>query len=198
MNSKLEQKKLGQKLLKKINVNELPNHIAIIMDGNGRWAKMRNLPRIFGHRQGIKSVREVIEGCTELGIKILTLYAFSTENWQRPKTEIRFLMRLLYNYLKREAEELHKKNIKLTTIGDITKLPENVQSEIEHIKNVTKNNSGLILNLALNYGGRSEIIESIKKLVKSKKEINEQDYLTRIYLSELQVNYESQIFYYGR
>ena len=185
MNSKLEQKKLGQKLLKKINVNELPNHIAIIMDGNGRWAKMRNLPRIFGHRQGIKSVREVIEGCTELGIKILTLYAFSTENWQRPKTEIRFLMRLLYNYLKREAEELHKKNIKLTTIGDITKLPENVQSEIEHIKNVTKNNSGLILNLALNYGGRSEIIESIKKLVKSKKEINEQNLSEFMYTSGL-------------
>jgi undecaprenyl diphosphate synthase len=185
MNSKLEQKKLGQKLLKKINVNELPNHIAIIMDGNGRWAKMRNLPRTFGHRQGIKSVREVIEGCTELGIKILTLYAFSTENWQRPKTEIRFLMRLLYNYLKREAEELHKKNIKLTTIGDITKLPENVQSEIEHIKNVTKNNSGLILNLALNYGGRSEIIESIKKLVKSKKEINEQNLSEFMYTSGL-------------
>lgn len=153
-----------RELLKEIDYTNLPKHIAIIMDGSGRWAKKRHLPRINGHIAGMKSVRGVVEGCHEIGVKVLTLYAFSAENWQRPKIEVKLLMKLLYRYLHRELNQLIKNNIKLATIGDIHKLPENIQNEISRVSKLTSNNDKMILNLALNYGSRQEIVSAVKKL----------------------------------
>ncbi|GAI04631.1 unnamed protein product, partial [marine sediment metagenome] len=132
---------------------------------NGRWAKKRHLPRIGGHRAGMKSIRSTVEGCREIGIGILTLYAFSTENWQRPKMEVNLLMKLLYQYLRAELNRLKKKNIKLTVIGNIHELPKNVQQEIFRVVELTSNNDKMILNLALNYGARQEIVDAVKKLL---------------------------------
>ncbi|MBP7791470.1 MAG: isoprenyl transferase [Candidatus Goldbacteria bacterium] len=146
------------------NFKKIPEHIAIIMDGNGRWAKKRNLPRIFGHREGAVSVREITEACAEIGIKYLTLYAFSTENWKRPKSEIKFLMNLLDEYLTKEEKTLIKNDIKLDTIGDVLKLPKNVQIKIKKVKKITRNNKKMTLILALNYGARSEIIRATKRI----------------------------------
>jgi undecaprenyl diphosphate synthase len=143
---------------------EIPVHIAIIMDGNGRWAKKRNLPRIFGHREGAKSVREITTACAELGVKYLTLYAFSTENWKRPENEIKFLFNLLDDYLVKERKTLIKNNIKFRVIGDIKKLPSNIIKKIVYNERITKNNTGLNLILALNYGTRSEIINAVNKI----------------------------------
>jgi len=143
---------------------EIPVHIAIIMDGNGRWAKKRNLPRIFGHREGAKSVREITTACAELGVKYLTLYAFSTENWKRPENEIKFLFNLLDDYLVKERKTLIKNNIKFRVIGDIKKLPSNIIKKIVYNERITKNNTGLNLILALNYGARSEIINAVNKI----------------------------------
>lgn len=147
-----------------IKFKKIPKHLAIIMDGNGRWAKKRNLPRIFGHKEGAKSVREITEACAEIGIKYLTLYAFSTENWKRPKNEINFLMKLLYDYLTNEEETLIKNDIKFETIGDISKLPVNIQKKIEEVKKNTENCKRMTLILALNYGSRSEITNAVKKI----------------------------------
>jgi undecaprenyl diphosphate synthase len=154
-------------ILKKIDKKKLPVHVAIIMDGNGRWAKQRNLPRAYGHKRGIDSVREMIEGCIEAGVKYLTLYAFSTENWSRPKTEINVLMKLLQHYLRKELADLQKNNVKLTTIGDINKLPEFALKELNKVKQVTGNNSKLIVALALNYGSRQEITDAVNTLIAS-------------------------------
>jgi undecaprenyl diphosphate synthase len=143
---------------------EIPVHIAIIMDGNGRWAKKRNLPRIFGHREGAKSVREITTACAELGVKYLTLYAFSTENWKRPENEIKFLFNLLDDYLVKERKTLVKNNIKFRVIGDIKKLPSKIIKKIVYNERITKNNTGLNLILALNYGARSEIINAVNKI----------------------------------
>lgn len=144
----------------------VPQHIAIIMDGNGRWAEARGLPRAFGHREGVKRVKEIVKAAQELGIKVLTIFAFSTENWNRPKEEIDMLMRFLENYLKSSAKDLKKKNIRLNVIGRRDRIPARLTKEIEHTIKSTKNNSGFILNLALDYGGRFEIINAVKSIAK--------------------------------
>jgi undecaprenyl diphosphate synthase len=149
-----------------LNSMNIPKHIAIIMDGNGRWAKERNLPRTFGHRAGIESIREIVKECSKLGVKYLTLYAFSTENWKRPTEEVNALMKLLVEYLKNEFKELHSNNVVINSIGNISKLPEVCQRELATAYENTKNNTGLILNLALNYGGRDDIINAFKKMHK--------------------------------
>jgi undecaprenyl diphosphate synthase len=147
-----------------IDKSNMPKHIAIIMDGNGRWAKERNLPRTFGHRAGIEAIREVVRECSKLGIRYLTLYAFSTENWKRPTDEVNGLMKLLVEYLRNEFNELHANHVVINSIGDISKLPAICQDELKHAYELTKNNTGLVLNLALNYGGRDELIHAFKKL----------------------------------
>ena len=153
-----------ERLVNKIDFSRLPRHIAIIMDGNGRWAKERNLPRIRGHEEGIKSVKEVVETCARLGIKYLTLYAFSKENWKRPKSEVNALWKLLENYLKNEDKILVKNNLSLKMIGQLESLPKSVQEELKRVMNLTKNNDRMYIILALNYGGRTEIIDAVKKL----------------------------------
>lgn len=147
-----------------IDIKRLPKHIAIIMDGNGRWAKLRNQPRVFGHREGAKSVRKVVEAATRLGINNLTLYAFSTENWNRPKHEIKTLMKLLVSALKRELGLMKKNNIRLNAIGHIDMMPENVQHELQEVLDETKTNTGLVLTLALSYGARQEIQRAIQEI----------------------------------
>ena len=142
----------------------LPEHIAIIMDGNGRWAKQRSLPRIAGHREGINSVREITRVCGEIGIKHLTLYTFSTENWERPQTEVSALMKLLLNTIRKEVKNLHENNVKLTTIGAFEDLPESARTGIKEGMELTKNNTGLNLNLALSYGSRQEVLQATKKI----------------------------------
>ena len=144
---------------------KLPRHIAIIMDGNGRWAQQRHLPRIMGHRKGIETVREVVRECRQLGIEVLTLYAFSTENWRRPKAEIRALMALLKKFIRSETRELHQNNIKVNMIGDLGKLPEDVMPFVQEIMDATRGNTGMILNLALSYSGRDEIIRAMRRLL---------------------------------
>ncbi|MDF1697064.1 MAG: isoprenyl transferase [Saprospiraceae bacterium] len=153
-----------------IDKNKLPSHIAVIMDGNGRWAKMHGKPRVFGHKNGVKSVREVSEAAAELGIKYLTLYAFSTENWSRPAIEIAALMGLLVETIRKEVSTLNENNIKLISIGDISKLPaKSYKALLEGIEK-TKNNTGLTLILALNYSSRWEITNTVKKLAHEVKE----------------------------
>jgi undecaprenyl diphosphate synthase len=142
----------------------LPKHIAIIMDGNGRWAEKRSLTRIAGHQRGIKRAIEVIRSCRQLGIEVLTLYAFSTENWNRPQKEIKTLMRLLKRFLISEGEELLRNNIRLNTIGSVEDLPKEVYGILNELMNSTKNNDGMVLNAALSYSGRSEIIYAIRKV----------------------------------
>lgn len=149
----------------KLDKNNLPKHIAIIMDGNGRWAKARNLPRILGHRAGVETIREIVKECNNIGIKYLTLYAFSTENWKRPPEEINNLMKLLVEYLRNEFDELNENNVVINSIGDIKGLPEVCIKELKDAYNKSKNNTGLVLNLALNYGGRKELVEAIKHIV---------------------------------
>ena len=148
-----------------IDLARLPRHIAIIMDGNGRWAKKRRLPRIAGHRAGIRAVRQVVEASARLGVGCLTLYAFSVENWKRPHTEVNLLMSLLREYLKREIPELNKHNIRFGAIGRISSLPPSVQKDLRTTIEKTRKNSGLRLTLALNYGGRAELIDAVRDLV---------------------------------
>jgi undecaprenyl diphosphate synthase len=142
----------------------LPIHVAVIMDGNGRWAKKRLLNRIKGHEKGSESVRTVVRTCREIGIRILTLYAFSTENWQRPQSEIVALMALLKKFLISERKEMLENNIRLNAIGQIDRLPEDVRRELQHSMKLTEKNDGLILNLALSYGGRAEIVKAVKEI----------------------------------
>ena len=149
------------------NVKTVPRHIAIIMDGNGRWAKARSLPRIKGHEAGAQAVRECVEGCGELKVEYLTLYAFSAENWQRPKGEVLSLMRLLEKFLKEKTPELIEKNVRLQAIGRLTDLPETSQRQLHKTIEQTAGNNGLTLILALSYGGRLEIIDGIKSLLRA-------------------------------
>ncbi len=155
-----------EKLLGKLDRARLPVHIAIIMDGNGRWAKMKGLSRIGGHRAGVNTVKEIVLFCNDLGIKVLTLYTFSTENWKRPKVEVRALMSILKRYLRKEIEELKKQRIRLKVIGRLSELPSPVRRELENGIKATSENHGLILNLALNYGGRIDILDGVRKLIK--------------------------------
>ena len=157
----------GMDLLQQIDQTALPEHIAIIMDGNGRWARKRGLPRVAGHRAGINAVREVIEGSAELGIKVLTLYAFSVENWKRPRSEVATLMQLLKEYLNRELDNIHKNNIRFGTIGRTDELDASVQKQLEKATIHTQNNTGMVFNVALNYGGRAEIVDAVNRLLRN-------------------------------
>jgi undecaprenyl diphosphate synthase len=148
----------------------LPQHVAIIMDGNGRWAKQRHLPRVEGHRQGAESARTIIRAAGELGIKYLTLYAFSTENWNRPKDEVDTLMKYLIQYLKRETPELNKSNVRLQVIGQIWRLPENVQEQVRKSIATLEKNNGLTLILALSYSGRSELVDAVRAIAAKAKD----------------------------
>ena len=150
--------------LETIDMERLPKHIAIIMDGNGRWAKNKSMPRTFGHRAGVETIREIVKTCSSLGVEYLTLYAFSTENWKRPVDEVNVLMNLLVEYLKKEVNELHENNVVVSAIGDILGLPVICQEEIRKAYDKTCHNTGLKLNLALNYGSRDEMRKAFIKI----------------------------------
>ncbi|MBL7709499.1 MAG: isoprenyl transferase [Chitinophagaceae bacterium] len=151
-------------LLEKINKEHLPRHIAIIMDGNGRWAKEQGQDRLYGHFHGVESVRNIVEGCAELKIEYLTLYAFSTENWDRPEYEVIGLMELLVSTIRKEVESLHKNNIRLHVIGDMNMLPEYARQELNEALDFTKENTGLNLIMALSYSGRWELLNAVKNI----------------------------------
>ncbi|MCK4436661.1 isoprenyl transferase [bacterium] len=182
----------ANELEEKLDKSKLPRHIAIIMDGNGRWARKRRLPRVAGHRAGVQSVREIVRACGEIGIKVLTLYAFSAENWKRPRREVDTLMRLLREFLRRELPSLNKNRVRLRAIGRLKELPPKVQEALEKTIKSTEGNNGLILNLAINYGGRSEIVDAVKGLAKDvekgickPEEINEEIFEKYLYTSHL-------------
>ncbi len=165
-----------------INKEKLPTHIAIIMDGNGRWAEEKGLPRNKGHEQGVKSVRDIVETCGDIGIDYLTLYTFSEENWKRPRQEVFFLMRLLANLLDKELKELLRNNVKVKFIGRLHKLPKYVTNRIQKMTEKTKSNTGLTLTLAISYGGRSEIIDAVNQILKDGiKEISEDIFRQYLY-----------------
>lgn len=151
-------------LLEKIDKGHLPRHIAIIMDGNGRWAKEHGQDRLYGHYHGVESVRNIVEGCAELGIGYLTLYAFSTENWDRPQYEVVGLMELLVNTIRKEAEVLHRNNIRLHVIGDLNMLPDYARQELKEALDMTAGNTGLNLIMALSYSGRWELLNAVKNI----------------------------------
>jgi undecaprenyl diphosphate synthase len=165
----------------------LPQHVAVIMDGNGRWAKQRGLPRIEGHRQGAESARVIIRTAGELGIKYLTLYAFSLENWNRPKDEVDALMKYLVHYLKSETPELNKSNVKLEVIGQIYRLPENVQEHLKKSIATLSKNNGLTLIMALSYGGRTEIVDAVRSIAAKAKarELDPADITEQVFAQHL-------------
>jgi len=152
-------------IAQELDPKRLPAHIAIIMDGNGRWARQRNFPRIMGHRAGVTSVRAVTETCAQLGIEALTLYAFSVENWKRPRHEVDALWRLLRHYLRRELITLMQNDVQLVAIGRIESLPANVQDELSSVMEKTASNRGMRLNLAINYGGRTELVDAVNSMI---------------------------------
>jgi len=152
--------------LKQLEKEKLPKHIAIIMDGNGRWANKRSFKRIFGHREGMESVKEIVRACRELEIQALTLYAFSSQNWQRPELEVKALMSLLKKYVRSEVNELNENNIRLRGIGDLEKLPKSVIKVFNEAVEITKNNTGMVLSVALSYGGREELLSAVTKIAK--------------------------------
>ena len=155
-------------IYRRLDPERLPHHIAIIMDGNGRWARKRHLPRVAGHRAGVTSVRYVVECASRIGIPSLTLYAFSEENWKRrPKTEVDFLMQLLGRYLKQEVPTLHKNNVRLQYIGRLHELPDGVQEKMEWARKELSPNTGMVLTLALNYSARSELVDAFKSVVRA-------------------------------
>jgi undecaprenyl diphosphate synthase len=175
-----------------IDKDRIPAHIAIIMDGNGRWAKERKLPRAIGHGAGVEAIRNVVKECSKIGVKYLTLYAFSTENWVRPKEEINALMKLLLEYLKSEIQELHSNDVIVNHIGDISKLPRECENELREAYEKTKNNKGLVLNLAVNYGGRDELVTAMKKIAEEYKtgaikleDISEEVVASHLYTSNM-------------
>lgn len=146
------------------DLSRVPRHIAIIMDGNGRWAGKRMMPRSYGHRAGMEALRRIVETCSELGVKILTVYAFSTENWKRPREEVGFLMNLLQEYVNRELNTLHKENVCIKVVGLMEGLEPHIQQELRRSIKLTSSNTGLILNVALNYGGRAELVRAARSL----------------------------------
>ena len=154
-----------ERLLRDIDADRLPQHIAVIMDGNGRWAERRHLPRVAGHRTGVQSARTIIETCARIGIPALTLYAFSMENWRRPKAEIDFLMRLLREYLRKELPTLQQNNVRMLVIGRIDQLPKEVQADVDRAMEQTAGNTGMKLAVALNYGGRAELVDAFNRIL---------------------------------
>ena len=177
-------------LLAQIDLDRLPQHIAVIMDGNGRWARKRRLPRIAGHRAGIRAVRQAVQACARLGVPYLTLYAFSIENWKRPDTEVRLLMALLREYLQKEISELNRQNIRLGVIGRTQELPRSVQRDLQNALEETEQNAGLRLTLALNYGGRAELVDAVRALAEQLKRngsvrVDEATFRQHLYTREL-------------
>lgn len=156
-----------EELLTKIDRDRMPRHIAIIMDGNGRWAKRRGLPRFFGHKAGVESLRDIVRACSEFNIQVLTVYAFSTENWKRPQEEVNVLMDLLVEYLYKEIDELCREGVKVNPIGKLEELPPKAVEALRMAVERSRTNKGLVLNLALNYGGRSEIVEAVRAIASS-------------------------------
>lgn len=185
---KIESLLIGRRKIKAEDVyagvdrERLPQHVAVIMDGNGRWAKRRMLPRSAGHRAGVERVRTIIRMSSDIGIRCLTLYALSTENWKRPAEEISVLMSLLLEYIRKEIAELNEKNVRILTLGDLSRLPDEVRSEIEKAKHTTRGNTGLTVNMAINYGGRQEIAHAVKKALAAGKNADEVD---EAYISSL-------------
>jgi len=161
----LEPESEEARLAQKLDPARIPRHIAVIMDGNGRWARERGLPRIEGHRAGAKSVREIVETCARCGVEVLSLFAFSTENWKRPAREVNTLMRLLEEYLQREDRVLVENNFRLLVIGDKGGLPANVRRELDRVESLTRGHTRMTIALALNYGGRAEIVEAVRKIL---------------------------------
>ncbi|HHW21304.1 MAG TPA: isoprenyl transferase [Clostridiaceae bacterium] len=173
---------------KEIDVNNIPKHIAIIMDGNGRWAKKRGLSRTMGHREGSRTLKKIVEACYKLGVRYLTVYAFSTENWSRPKEEVDDLMKLLLEYLKNAERELKGKNVRIRVIGERRNLPEEIVNEIERVQKNTEHIEGLDFIIALNYGGRQELVDAVSHIVEDVRaglisEVNEDIISQRLYTS---------------
>ncbi len=169
-----------------LDENKLPQHVGIIMDGNGRWAKKRGLPRVFGHRAGVNTVKRIVEAAAKIGIKCLSLYAFSTENWNRPKNEIKSLFNLLRRFIKKEEKNLMKNNIKLVISGDISKIDKRTAEALQNLVEKLKNNTGLIVNLCINYGGRQEIISAVNKIISAKiKSVDEKKFEEFLYTKDL-------------
>ena len=166
--------------------NNFPSHVGIIMDGNGRWASKRHLPRLAGHKAGVEAIRRTIEFAEEFGLKVLTFFAFSTENWKRDKEEVEGIFDIVRSYANTDFDELEKRNIRLETMGDISKIPSDLFQKLLEVKEKTKHNTGLILNLAINYGARDELVMCFNNLVKlGKKEITEQDIAQNLYSASL-------------
>ena len=171
---------------------QVPKHIAIIMDGNGRWAKKRHLPRVMGHREGMGTLKEIVRACSDEGVQVLTVYAFSTENWKRPLEEVDYLMNLLVEYMGKEIEELHRNQVQIRLSGEKEGLPEKCQRAIDEAIEKTKNNTGLIFNLAMNYGGRAELVRAMKSMAQevqngelAPEDISEQTVADRLYTKGL-------------
>jgi undecaprenyl diphosphate synthase len=184
----IEPESRDEQLLAQIDLTRLPRHVAVIMDGNGRWAKKRFLPRVAGHRAGVEAVRATVDTSARLGIEVLTLYAFSVENWKRPAYEIEALMTFLKEYLRKEIDSLDRNNIRFQTIGRTHELDESVQFELRSAIHQTANNTGLILNVALNYGGRVELLDAVRALVaagKPPEEITEAAISQQLYTNNL-------------
>lgn len=180
---KVDLQKYREEVLKRGNI---PQHIAIIMDGNGRWAKKRGLPRVAGHREGINSVREIIRISGEIGVKFLTLYTFSTENWKRPLTEVTALMALLLRTIQKEVNDLNKNNVRLLTIGALDDLPKDARNAMEKAKAKLEGNSGLNLCLALSYSGRNEILHAVNSLLaKRVKEVDSESFSRELYTAQM-------------
>ncbi|MGI8315121.1 isoprenyl transferase [Halobacillus mangrovi] len=175
-----------------LDFNHLPEHVAIIMDGNGRWAKNRGMPRIAGHKEGMSVVKKVVRHASDIGLKVLTLYAFSTENWKRPKNEVDFLMKLPVDFLNTYLPELIEKNVQVQTIGDFEVLPQHTQKAVNEAIERTRDNDGLVLNFALNYGSRFEMVNAVKQIASKVKqgelnpeEINEDLFSSELYTKDL-------------
>lgn len=173
-----------------VDVDRLPAHIAIIMDGNGRWAGKRHLPRVAGHRAGVDSVRETVETCARLHVQALTLYAFSIENWKRPRTEVDMLWRLLRHYLKHELDELQRNNVRFGSIGRLEQLSDAVRRDLQDVATATAANTGLRLNLAINYGARAEIVDAVRSMVEKARrgepvDVTEESISAHLYTAKL-------------
>ncbi len=147
-------------------LERIPQHVGIIMDGNGRWAKQRGLPRLEGHRAGTENIRRVLTACVELGVKILTIYAFSTENWKRPEREVKGLMSIFARVIDRELDELHREGVQLRHVGRLEGIADSLRNKVHHAIDLTSNNDRIILNVAFNYGGRAEIIDAVRRIIR--------------------------------
>lgn len=169
-----------------VNSTIIPTHLAFILDGNGRWAKLRGKPRSEGHKQGVKAVQKTVDNAKKLGVKICSFFVFSTENWKRPQPEIDAIFKLLRDFIKNDTKKYEKSNIRLTYMGDLTKLPPDITSEILSACERTKANTGFIVNICINYGGRADIVNAVNKLLKEKKEsVTEEEFAKYLYSAEL-------------